>query len=177
MTLVYLTCLVIGFLYALIAGAFGHFFGDGDGGAHGGSDVSISPISPTIIATFITCFGGIGLIVNNLYNPSAIRSAAIAAGGAAVISAAVFGLLEYVASRTQAGSEFASSELVGSTAEVITPIPENGYGEIVYLAKGARYTGHARSADGKPIGKASQVVIVGVSGSTFMVKPHGSNRA
>ena len=71
--MIYLICLVVGLVFTLISVMAGHFFGGhgdhvgGSGGhAEAGADSSdmpgISIFSPTIIASFITAFGGFGLI-------------------------------------------------------------------------------------------------------------------
>src|SRR5437763_467895 len=71
--IIYAICLAVGLLFTLVSAVFGHFFGGhgdhvgGSGGhAEAGADSSdmpgISIFSPTIIASFITAFGGFGLI-------------------------------------------------------------------------------------------------------------------
>ena len=72
--LIYIICLGVGLLFTLISAFFGHVFGgghdghvDGSGGhAEAGVDSSdmpgVSVFSPTIIASFVTAFGGFGII-------------------------------------------------------------------------------------------------------------------
>src|SRR2546422_7452160 len=70
---IYLICLGVGFVFTLFSAIFGHVFGhggheghvDGSGGhAEAGVDTSdmpgVSALSPTIISSFITAFGGFG---------------------------------------------------------------------------------------------------------------------
>jgi len=79
---IYLFCLVVGLVFTLLSVALGHFFGGhgdhvgGSGGhAEAGADSSdmpgISIFSPTIIAAFITAFGGFGII----HSPTRLLSA------------------------------------------------------------------------------------------------------
>ena len=70
--IIYGICLVVGLIFTLTSVMFGHFFGSGDhvvgsgGNVEAGADSSDAPgisiFSPTIIAAFITAFGGFGLI-------------------------------------------------------------------------------------------------------------------
>src|SRR6516162_6848316 len=74
---IYLFCLVVGLVFTLLSVALGHFFGGhgdhvgGSGGhAEAGADSSdmpgISIFSPTMIAVFITAFGGFGIIFTEI---------------------------------------------------------------------------------------------------------------
>ena len=70
--IVYGICLVAGLIFTLVSVMAGHFFGHGDhvagsgGHVEAGADSSDAPgisiFSPTIMASFITAFGGFGLI-------------------------------------------------------------------------------------------------------------------
>src|SRR6516162_703266 len=96
---IYLFCLVVGLAFTLLSVALGHFFGGhgdhvgGSGGhAEAGADSSdmpgISIFSPTVIAAFVTAFGGFGLIFSAVpvtkpiyfSAPLSMVSAAIVAG-------------------------------------------------------------------------------------------------
>jgi membrane protein implicated in regulation of membrane protease activity len=176
--LLYFACFIIGFAYAFIASVLSHFFGgDGDHGdiGHGDvghADMSLPVLSPTIIAAFVTGFGGTGILVTNLTSWSSTVGVVVAVAGGLIVALSAFGLLGFIYSRTQGGSEYQTQELTGYSAEVITTIPENGFGEIAYEARGARANSPARSVDGKTIPKHAHVTIVKVVGSTFFVKPH-----
>ena len=71
----------------------------------------------------------------------------------------------------QSSSEVRVANLIGRTAEVITPIPENGVGEISYEVGGTRMSAPARTVNGKPVGRAALVKIKRVAGTTYYVKP------
>jgi hypothetical protein len=60
-------------------------------------------------------------------------------------------------------------------ASIITPIPENGVGEIAYVQGGTRYTAPARAEDAKPIGNGQTVTISRVVGTQFFVKSQASS--
>jgi membrane protein implicated in regulation of membrane protease activity len=61
--------------------------------------------------------------------------------------------------------------LVGTEANVITPIPANGVGEIAYVVGGTRYTAPARLDTGGAVAGGKSVRIIRVTGSQFYVEP------
>jgi membrane protein implicated in regulation of membrane protease activity len=179
--LIYAISLVIGVGFAIFSAVAGHFFGGHDhdlgtgGHAEAGFDHSglpgISPFSPTFIACFATAFGAVGLIfssINATKNPWI--SAPLAGLGGFVIAAFVFSIFESAFSKTQSSSEGRVAALVGQTAAIITPIPENGVGEISYVQAATRFTAPARSELGKPIGPGQSVRITRIVGTQFFVE-------
>jgi len=173
----YYACFFLGFFYALISSVLSHFFDGGhDAGADahpgdgGHGDSSLSVLSPTIVAAFISGFGGTGILITGLTQWSVLAGAMTSVAGGLFLAFAAFFLLGLLYSRTQGGSEYLTSELTGVDAEVITAIPENGFGEIAYSAKGTRANAPARSLDGRPIPKHSPVTIVKIVGATHYVK-------
>src|SRR5438093_4741101 len=153
--LIYFLCFAVGLGYAVFVGLSGHFFG-GDGiDAHMeiGMDLPVSPLSPTVVATFLTGFGGGGLLAHNYFLLSLGKGVLIALLTGILLSGGTFGILTLLFRSTQAGSEFSFQEMVGTVVQVITPIPENGTGEIALVAKGTRINSAARSVDGKAIAR------------------------
>lgn len=178
---IYMICLGVGLLFTLGTAIFGHVFGgdhgplEGSGGhAEAGLDASdmpgVSALSPTVIASFVTAFGGIGVILHQFdaTRPPLI-SAPLALLGAFAIACIVLTLLRQLFSHTQSSSESHVSALVGATATVITPIPERGVGEIAYIQGGSRYTAPARVESGAAIPNGSLVRITRVTANQFFV--------
>src|SRR5688500_8175889 len=163
--LIYSICLGVGLLFTLISAFTADVFGGGhDADAHLGTNghaeagfdntgmPGISAFSPTIIASFVTAFGGLGIIFTRI---EALRrpliSAPLAALGALGIAGLVFLLFQKVFSKTQSSSESRVGTLIGQIATVISPIPENSVGEIAYVQAGTRYTAPARAESGAAI--------------------------
>jgi membrane protein implicated in regulation of membrane protease activity len=178
MGIVYFICFLVGFVYALVSGALGHFFG-GDSHVHldtsghvgfDGGDAGLSIASPTLIAAFLSGFGGAGLIAHNLYGPSPGVGLMIAIVGGLAVSGGAYLLLGLLYQKTQAGSEFRDDQVVGRSAEVSLAIPGDGVGEIVFSVKGSRNIAPARSEDGKAIPKHSTVKITRSGSGTLYVK-------
>jgi membrane protein implicated in regulation of membrane protease activity len=178
MGIVYFICFLVGFLYAVVSGVLGHIFG-GDSHVHldasghvgfDGGDAGLSVASPTIIAAFLSGFGGAGLIVHNLYHPGPGVSLLLAIVGGLAISGGAYLLLGLLYQKTQAGSEFRDDQVVGKSAEVTVAIPVDGVGEIAFSMKGSRNIAPARSEDGKLIPKHSTAKITRSVAGTFYVK-------
>jgi membrane protein implicated in regulation of membrane protease activity len=180
--IIYLVCLVVGLLFTVVSAVAGHFFGGHDGAdvgtgghAEAGFDHSgvpgISFFSPTVLASFVTAFGAGGLILSSI---EATKSVWISAPASAVIggiiAAGTFAFFNALFTRTQSSSESHVASLLGQTASIITPIPENGVGEIAYVQGGSRYTAPARTEDGAAIGIGKPVRISRIVGTQFYVE-------
>ena len=173
--LLYVGLLVFGVFFAILTGAMGWFSDLGGDGVHvdasGHLDAGHAhPVSGTTVATFITGFGAGGTLGHYLLEWGRTGSLALATGSGLVLATAAFLILDLIFSQTQAGSEFGADALIGRSAEVITPIPENGAGEVAYEVKGQRESTMARSVDGTALPRGRQVVIEKVTGSTVYVK-------
>lgn len=180
--LIYLSCLGAGLVFTVLTAVFGHFFGgdhghlDGSGGhAEAGVDSSAAPgvsaMSPTILCSFVTAFGGFGVVFNQIpatKNP--LISAPLALVGGVLIASAVLGVLRQLFQRTQSSSESHVGTLAGTVATIITPIPENGVGEIAYVQGGTRYTAPAREETGRLVAGGKSVKITRIVGSQFYVE-------
>jgi membrane protein implicated in regulation of membrane protease activity len=181
----YAICLGVGLLFTLVSAIMGHLFGGHD--AHGG-DVGtgghaeagfehtgmpgMAPFSPTTIAAFITAFGGFGLIFSRIQaTKSPWVSAPLATVGGLLVAAGVVALFGMIFHKTQSSSESRVASLVGRTATTISPIPENGVGEIAYVQAGSRYSAPARSEKGVAVAVGQTVTIKRVVGTQFYVEP------
>lgn len=179
--LVYLLCLVVGASFVMFGAIFGHIFG-GDGGqvdgSHGhveaGADSSDSPgvsaFSPMIISSFLTVFGGLGLIFTQIPRTASVFvSAPLSVLGALGGAGCIMWFLRQLFSRTESSSESKVATLVGMSATIATPIPPHGVGEIVYIQAGSRYTAPAREENGLAVANGQPVKITRIVGGQFYV--------
>ncbi len=148
----------------------GHVPGHIDIGGAPSHDVSILSLSPISIAAFITSFGGIGIIATQGFHVDGAASLVWAIGGSIVVAAASHLLFFYIFIAPQASSALKTSDILGVTAEVITPIPEDSVGEIAYVAMGERHTATARSHDHSRIPRGTLVTIQTIAGTVMIVK-------
>jgi membrane protein implicated in regulation of membrane protease activity len=173
--IIYFLSFAIGLGYAVIVGLAGHLFGGHVGDVHMdvGTDLPISPLSPTVISTFLTGFGGGGLLANSYFQLSLGKGVLAALLTGILLSGGTYGVLILLFKSTQAGSEYSIADMVGRVVQIITPIPENGTGEVAIIAKGTRVNGPARSDDGKAIARNTAVEIVRVVGNVYYVRVAG----
>ena len=178
--IIYGICLVVGLMFTVTSVLMGHFFGSGDhvagsgGHVEAGADSSDAPgmsiFSPTIIAAFITAFGAFGLILSEFpHTSSAAISAPLSLLGGCVVAGALLYFFRAIFSHTQSSSESRVAKLVGAEANVITPIPENGVGEIAYVVGDTRYTAPARGENGAAVANGKTVNITRIVGTQFYV--------
>ena len=136
----------------------GHFHGHG-----------VSPFKPMIIATFLTVFGGAGLILDIRLLSWIALPAALALG-----LFAGFLLLRFVyvpLYKYQSRGVVEKQKLIGLHAMVTEPIPQGGYGKIKYsTSDGNSYNAPAKSEDSTPILRGSAVRITFIEKNTFFVK-------
>ena len=172
LTLIYLICFGTGLLFALLSAAFSGGDTDADSGGAGGhtGDVGFSPLGPTTVGSFVTAFGGFGMIFSRIDATSSPWTSLplSAIGGMGVASAVFFGFHK-IFHLTQSSSEGRVDQLIGSTANVITPIPSGAVGEISYVQGGSRYSAAARAEDSAAIPAGATVRIVRIVGTQFYV--------
>lgn len=184
--IIYLFCLVLGFVFVLGTVMLGHFGGghghvEGSGGhAEAGADSSDAPgvsfFSPTVLAAFVTSFGAFGLIFSQIEQTShPIVSAALSLVCAFLVAAMLVGVLSKLVRAGDSSSESKVASLAGQIATVISPIPANGVGEIAYVQAGTRYTAPAREETGQAVSSGSAVNITRVVGSQFYVAQTSSS--
>jgi membrane protein implicated in regulation of membrane protease activity len=184
---IYLFCLTAGAVFTIVSVVAGHLFGGhsdhvgGSGGhAEAGADSSdmpgISIFSPTVIAAFVTAFGGFGLIFSAVPVTKPIYfSAPLSMVSAAIVAGTMIAFLRSVFRHTQSSSESHIAKLAGTEASIVSPIPENGVGEIAYVVAGTRYTAPARMENGSAVAVGKLVKITRVVGTQFYVEAETEN--
>jgi membrane protein implicated in regulation of membrane protease activity len=178
--IIYAICLVLGLMFTLVSAFLGHFFGGHDSvGAGGHADAGfdsdgvpgITFLSPVVLASFVTSFGAFGLILSEIsYTSSVWLSAPISFVVSIFMALAVLWLMNKILGKMQGSSEARVGQLVGTTASLASPIPENGVGEISYVYAGSRYSAPARSENGKAIGAGQTVKITRIVGTQYFVE-------
>ena len=140
-------------------------------------DVDVPSLSPITIASFITAFGSFGLLAVYLFNVSDRFSLLWAGGGGLVVAIIAHFAFGYFLIAPQGSSEVTARDILGLTAEVITPIPADGVGQVAFVAQGRRVTFSARSAGGTPVPKNTLVSIESFTGSVAVVHPEQDSGA
>jgi membrane protein implicated in regulation of membrane protease activity len=196
MTLAYFAFAALGCGYivvSIILGHVGHDAGDGFSGhsAHGSDQVTYGVeghghgsasadgdgsavfhfpfFSPLAVAMLFASIGAFGLIAKYGLRVGDSASLAIALP-AALLTAYI---VTYIGWRLVVGSRGTSTirlaDLRGAAAEVTTPIPAGGVGEVAAVVQGQRYNSAAREADGKPVPRGARVTVREMVGTTLVV--------
>jgi membrane protein implicated in regulation of membrane protease activity len=131
--------------------------------------VEVSALSPITIASFVTSFGGLGLIATQLLGIPEPASLFFAAIGAALIAGGMFMFYSRVLVAGQGSSAVRLGEIKGKKAEIIIPIPKGGMGQVALVSRGARTTWSARSVDGEAVPSGTVVTVETVTGNTVIV--------
>lgn len=129
-------------------------------------------LSPTVVAITMTVFGGVGLIcLSSGLGFVYILIFTLPSGFISAVITRKF--LTYVIRNGEKTSHPTNYDFIGQTAEVITPIPENGLGEIIMDLKKSRYNGPAKTEDGTPVAVKWYVKIKAIKNNTYIVQAMG----
>lgn len=197
LTVAYIALAVLGCGYVLISAFLGHASdsgGDGhdtsaasshsdygvDGTGHGATHTSSAGgaafhfpfFSPLALATLCAALGAWGLIAQFGFRLQGDESLLVAIPAALVTAYVVTWASWRMVSGSRGTSAIRLAALAGSPAEVITPIPAGGVGEVAALVDGQRYTAPAREADGGALARGAAVTVVRMVGNTLLVTPH-----
>jgi hypothetical protein len=141
---------------------------DHDGGLGG---VHLSMWSAPVLSTLLVFFGGTGIILENGFGIKApMITVPISIGTGLAFSLAVLILLSKLMTSMTGTTHQSLNECVGMEAEVVTPIPADGVGEVAYNLTTGRRTSPARSDEGVMIPGHSMVRICKVVGGTAVVR-------
>jgi membrane-bound ClpP family serine protease len=154
----------IGAGYAILSAVVGDVFGLE---MHAGE---LPFLSPTIIATFLTVFGGVGymLLRNTGLTPVPVASLSLLA--AIGVSSIVLFMVVIPLQAAQKGTAKSSKEMIGLEAKVIISIEALRMGEIVYEQGGTRHSAPAKAIEDATIPQGAQVRIVDEMAGTFVVE-------
>lgn len=131
--------------------------------------IEVSPISPITLSTFITTFGGIGIIARQVFDSSLLGSLIFATIGGLILSSLMFLFYSKFLIGSQGSSEVRVGLLIGLTAEVTVPISETGVGEVAIITHGGRVAYPARSSKGIAIQRGALVIIDQMVGTQAFV--------
>ncbi len=181
---VYAGALGIGVIYTLfllvfqgigeVADGIGDLFSFLDGGADIHMDIGDvhgdgAGISLLAVTIFISAFGAFGLAGTG-FGAGPGGSLVIATLGGVVFGGLGQAFFLYILSPTTS-SIVTQSKLEGMTAEVTTPIPDGGIGQISLVVQGSRINYSARSLNEGSLKRGTEVRIERIIGSVATVVP------
>lgn len=132
-------------------------------------ELPVSPLKPIVLTTFVTVFGGAGMIcMKNGF--SQLLSAIVALVSGAFVSFLLYRFILVPLYRAQNTSAVSQKTLRGGLAKVTLAIRGGMFGKISYTVGGNTYSAPARSVDGGDIERGTPVVIITIEKNTFYVK-------
>lgn len=137
---------------------------DVDGDGH-----QIVPYNPIVIATFCGGFGAGGILGTQLLHIPPLLSLLIATPAGLALGGGMYTVYRRLTTLGSSGRPLTWQELRGTKALVTTPIPQDGLGEIVYVAQGSRQRASARTVDGRPLPRDSIVTVLNIVDSVAVV--------
>jgi membrane protein implicated in regulation of membrane protease activity len=164
----YLICFGLGLALTVVSlmGGFHHHLhfglhhGSHIGHAHGASNRGISPVNGLTLTAFLCWFGGAGYLLERFggfVTPVILVLATLSglAGGMLI-----FWFLAKVLAPHDKALTAEETEMTGVIGRVSGTIRGDGTGEILYSQNGSRRSSPARSDNGQPIGRDTEVVVM-----------------
>ncbi len=198
LTVAYIALAVVGCGYVLVSAFLGHADDAGGDGGHdasgdasggdygvdgtghgtihatssGGADFHFPFFSPLALATLGAAVGAWGLIAQFGFGLEGDRSLLLAVPAALLTAYAVTWASWRMVRGSRGTSAISLAALPGSPAEVTTPIPPGGVGEVAALVDGQRFSAPAREAEGGALARGASVTVVRMVGNTLLVRSH-----
>jgi membrane protein implicated in regulation of membrane protease activity len=182
----YFICFVVGFALSLISvfgGIFhvpglhhGHHVDHvhihiGDGHQHHGAGTQVSPFNLSTITAFLAWFGGVGYLLTVYSSVWLGVGLLIATASGLVGSSIVFLFLVKVLLAHDKPLNAADYDMIGVLGRLTSAIHSGGTGEIAFSQGGVRRSAAARSEDGIPIEKGTEVVVTRYDKGIAYVRP------
>ncbi|HEU4965480.1 MAG TPA: NfeD family protein [Bacilli bacterium] len=156
----YLGCLIVGILIALITVLFGDLLGD---------LIHLHHFDTTTAFGGVTVFGGAGYLLTK-YTSLGLWPVLVLA---VLLATAIMLMLYFLYVRPMKNSEnstgFSLQDLAGKIGEVITTVPESGYGEVMIKIGAGNTNQIAASFDREAIPTGTKVVVVEAKDDTVYV--------
>jgi len=178
----YLICFLVGFglsVVALLAGSvhvhmphlhFHHGIHLGRGGGLGrGADLSWFNFGT--IAAFLAWFGGTGYLLEHYYGVWFVLALGVATLSGIGAASIVFLFLAKVLMAREAALDPIDYDMTGVLGHLSMSIRPGGTGELIYSQEGTRRVTGARSEDGAPIAKGSEVMVTRYEKGIAYVRP------
>jgi len=163
-------CLIGGIVYSVVTIVFGDILGDALDGLLDFLPDGLDWLHPMTVVGGITVFGGAGLMLGHYTDLAVWGVVAFALLAAVVIGAGVYFFYVRPMRATESSTGYSMVEMPGKLAEVLVPIPADGYGEVMLRMGAAGVTNRmAASFDGVPVEAGAQVVVVEVRDGTLYV--------
>lgn len=174
MQTLYLGCLALGVIFAVVSVLVGDMIGSALGGIF--DLISFDFLNPAVLAGGVTVFGGAGILLTRYSN---LETGAVVA--LSLLTAAFLGVLMYLGfvkpmNKSEVSNGFSMNDLPGKIGEIMVPIPAVGYGEIMVKFGAGNSLHTAASFDHEFLPAGIKVVVVDVREGVAWVSPFEARR-
>lgn len=126
-------------------------------------------INPLVAVSFLTVFGGLGIMGIKFFMWSSVVVFVVALISAVAVAAIFYNFVVIPIYRSENTSNVSREQLIGMRAEVTTDILERGFGTIQYTVNSIRCTGPARHIEDRSVRQGQTVFICKIENNTFYV--------
>ncbi len=173
MTLLFSLCFYTGIIFAVLSFLLGQVFGlfDGDGDLDFDADTpdALLPIKPITVVSFITVFGGVGLIGLG-QGLGATLALLLATASGLLVATLLYRYVVLPLYRAQNTSTVSQEELVGLPARVALDLRGDRFGSITYMVNGNSFTAPAKALSSTDLKQGEEVMIVRIQDNVFYVE-------
>ncbi|MCL2616393.1 MAG: NfeD family protein [Defluviitaleaceae bacterium] len=164
LNLVFFVCFGVGVGFVVISFLIGEIGGES-------FSAGASFLTPSVIASFLMVFGGVGLIAQ--HRTVEVVAIGVSALAALAVSYLFFRFVIIPLRRAQNTSTVEKQSLIGRDATVVEFIPQGRFGKIALSVNGSKLSGPAKSEDGNEIARNQTVEIVYIDKNTYHVRRKG----
>ncbi|SEJ74574.1 hypothetical protein SAMN04488127_2667 [Bhargavaea ginsengi] len=144
------------------------FFGD----VADGAGEALPFLNPAVILAFITFLSASGFIFENVTELGSGVILGVSAGISAVLSFLLYFFVLLPLKSAEASTAYTEESLLGQVGRVITPVPEDGFGEIVIETVNGLISKRAAGLENTAIDYDREVLIIEISDGTLIVKEY-----
>lgn len=128
----------------------------------------VSPLKPSVVAAFLTVFGGCGFLL--IRRADVLTAVAMAFLAAMAVAYLMYRYIILPLHRAQNTSAVEKQSLIGHDAAVTESIPQGRFGKITYYVNGNTYSAPAKTEDGGELARGAAVEIVSIERNTYYVR-------
>jgi membrane-bound ClpP family serine protease len=164
---IYITLLIIAGSLTIIY----LFFGD----ILEGIGEAVGFLNPVLILSFITFFAAAGYILELITPLHSMMIAAIAIVLAFILDTLLNVFILIPLSSAEESLSYTEASLRGKVGKIITPIPEDGFGEIIIESKFGMISKPATGIENEAIAEGRKVLVLKVEKGVLYVEPYDYN--
>lgn len=150
-------------------GQQGHPAGNSPGVSHSVLSWFVLLLNPLVAVSFLTVFGGMGIMGINYFGWNSIIIFVVAAASGIIVSALLYNFVAKPIYRSENTSDVSRAALIGTAAEVTTDILANGFGTIKYTKNSIMFTAPAKHIEEKAVIQGEKVVICKIEDNIFYI--------